>query len=551
MVATRKSNVTRSGSKAKGGRRATFEDMDALLAQATARRKSTGSVAVPKSASKSASKAKVTIAASAKKKADARKAKGPSAKKTPARKPRGSSKSPGSAASSAKKTKAKKAADADASASAKKDKRAEEAARAKKWADDRKAKKKAATPAEKPSANKSSAKKASASKKRTKEQAKGTSPKKAKSAKKSTKKSAKKSAPAPAPAVAVAPQPVPVYQQNLAQQRAADRATIQAWSAVAAQAQQQQSRTPVYTQQSPAAVYAQQQAAALPYGGYGWAGGYYRGRPSAGAPPPVASPQAYQSPPALPNVSSPAAAAKPMTPATTPSNPAEVERILRQVLGGKTPIGKHITRSGKILKMTPAAIRQREKTAHEKLSKPKTPVAKSSGAKAATSSTKASAVKKTSSAKKGSVASAQKGGVTTASIAAEAAAIAASTGTVRVKSEPGLAETKDFMSSSVFAVIMGLVACAVGYANFGKDMIAAPGVEQNISNDKAFVAIFSGVALYSAHGADKIGETRAKMALPLILGCTFGLLCFLGGTAGVVGILSGGNAESADAGYGL
>ena len=551
MVATRKSNVTRSGSKAKGGRRATFEDMDALLAQATARRKSTGSVAVPKSASKSASKAKVTIAASAKKKADARKAKGPSAKKTPARKPRGSSKSPGSAASSAKKTKAKKAADAKASASAKKDKRAEEAARAKKWADDRKAKKKAATPAEKPAANKSSAKKASASKKRTKEQAKGTSPKKAKSAKKSTKKSAKKSAPAPAPAAAVAPQPVPVYQQNLAQQRAADRATIQAWSAVAAQAQQQQSRTPVYTQQSPAAVYAQQQAAALPYGGYGWAGGYYRGRPSAGAPPPVASPQAYQSPPALPNVSSPAAAAKPMTPATTPSNPAEVERILRQVLGGKTPIGKHITRSGKILKMTPAAIRQREKTAHEKLSKPKTPVAKSSGAKAATSSTKASAVKKTSSAKKGSVASAQKGGVTTASIAAEAAAIAASTGTVRVKSEPGLAETKDFMSSSVFAVIMGLVACAVGYANFGKDMIAATGVEQNISNDKAFVAIFSGVALYSAHGADKIGETRAKMALPLILGCTFGLLCFLGGTAGVVGILSGGNAESADAGYGL
>ena len=549
MVATRKSNVTRSGSKAKGGRRATFEDMDALLAQATARRKSTGSVAVPKSASKSASKAKVTIAASAKKKADARKAKGPSAKKTPARKPRGSSKSPGSAASSAKKTKAKKAADAKASASAKKDKRAEEAARAKKWADDRKAKKKAATPAEKPAANKSSAKKASASKKRTKEQAKGTSPKKAKSAKKSTKKSAKKSA--PAPAVAVAPQPVPVYQQNLAQQRAADRATIQAWSAVAAQAQQQQSRPPVYTQQSPAAVYAQQQAAALPYGGYGWAGGYYRGRPSAGAPPPVASPQAYQSPPALPNVSSPAAAAKPMTPATTPSNPAEVERILRQVLGGKTPIGKHITRSGKILKMTPAAIRQREKTAHEKLSKPKTPVAKSSGAKAATSSTKASAVKKTSSAKKGSVASAQKGGVTTASIAAEAAAIAASTGTVRVKSEPGLAETKDFMSSSVFAVIMGLVACAVGYANFGKDMIAATGVEQNISNDKAFVAIFSGVALYSAHGADKIGETRAKMALPLILGCTFGLLCFLGGTAGVVGILSGGNAESADAGYGL
>jgi hypothetical protein len=543
MVATRKSNVTRSGSKAKGGRRATFEDMDALLAQATARRKSTGSVAVPKSASKSASKAKVTIAASAKKKADARKAKGPSAKKTPARKPRGSSKSPGSAASSAKKTKAKKAADAKASASAKKDKRAEEAARAKKWADDRKAKKKAATPAEKPAANKSSAKKASASKKRTKEQAKGTSPKKA--------KSAKKSAPAPAPAAAVAPQPVPVYQQNLAQQRAADRATIQAWSAVAAQAQQQQSRTPVYTQQSPAAVYAQQQAAALPYGGYGWAGGYYRGRPSAGAPPPVASPQAYQSPPALPNVSSPAAAAKPMTPATTPSNPAEVERILRQVLGGKTPIGKHITRSGKILKMTPAAIRQREKTAHEKLSKPKTPVAKSSGAKAATSSTKASAVKKTSSAKKGSVASAQKGGVTTASIAAEAAAIAASTGTVRVKSEPGLAETKDFMSSSVFAVIMGLVACAVGYANFGKDMIAATGVEQNISNDKAFVAIFSGVALYSAHGADKIGETRAKMALPLILGCTFGLLCFLGGTAGVVGILSGGNAESADAGYGL
>ena len=538
MVATRKSNVTRSGSKAKGGRRATFEDMDALLAQATARRKSTGSVAVPKSASKSASKAKVTIAASAKKKADARKAKGPSAKKTPARKPRGSSKSPGSAASSAKKTKAKKAADADASASAKKDKRAEEAARAKKWADDRKAKKKAATPAEKPSANKSSAKKASASKKRTKEQAKGTSPKKAKSAKKSTKKSAKKSA--PAPAAAVAPQPLPVYQQNLAQQRAADRATIQAWSAVAAQAQQQQqSRTPVYTQQSPAAVYAQQQAAALPYGGYGWAGGYYRGRPSAGAPPPVASPQAYQSPPALPNVSSPAAAAKPMTPATTPSNPAEVERILRQVLGGKTPIGKHITRTGKILKMTPAAIRQREKTAHEKLSKPKTPVAK------------ASAVKKTSSAKKGSVASAQKGGVTTASIAAEAAAIAASTGTVRVKSEPGLAETKDFMSSSVFAVIMGLVACAVGYANFGKDMIAATGVEQNISNDKAFVAIFSGVALYSAHGADKIGETRAKMALPLILGCTFGLLCFLGGTAGVVGILSGGNAESADAGYGL
>ena len=534
MVATRKSNVTRSGSKAKGGRRATFEDMDALLAQATARRKSTGSVAVPKSASKSASKAKVTIAASAKKKADARKAKGPSAKKTPARKPRGSSKSPGSAASSAKKTKAKKAADADASASAKKDKRAEEAARAKKWADDRKAKKKAATPAEKPAANKSSAKKASASKKRTKEQAKGTSPKKAKSAKKSAKKSA------PAPAAAVAPQPLPVYQQNLAQQRAADRATIQAWSAVAAQAQQQQqSRTPVYTQQSPAAVYAQQQAAALPYGGYGWAGGYYRGRPSAGAPPPVASPQAYQSPPALPNVSSPAAAAKPMTPATTPSNPAEVERILRQVLGGKTPIGKHITRTGKILKMTPAAIRQREKTAHEKLSKPKTPVAK------------ASAVKKTSSAKKGSVASAQKGGVTTASIAAEAAAIAASTGTVRVKSEPGLAETKDFMSSSVFAVIMGLVACAVGYANFGKDMIAATGVEQNISNDKAFVAIFSGVALYSAHGADKIGETRAKMALPLILGCTFGLLCFLGGTAGVVGILSGGNAESADAGYGL
>jgi hypothetical protein len=187
-----------------------------------------------------------------------------------------------------------------------------------------------------------------------------------------------------------------------------------------------------------------------------------------------------------------------------------------------------MTRAGKVLKMTPSAIRGREKNAYNRLVKegkipgvtsppPRTPAASAAKKKAATTS----------------------------------AAAAAPAASVRVKAEDGAAarvgvvgKTKAFFGrlfSSLklyFFPLMFLINTYLGYTMWGRGLADKYGdVGHNILLDTLVVIVAIAATLYVIGLSVQTGAKKTVLAVPSLLGAVLMLFCWVGGTAGLLPIV--------------
>ena len=316
------------------------------------------------------------------------------------------------------------------------------------------------------------------------------------------------------------------YQSALENQRAADRAAIAEWSRAVEEAKRNAAAigsavaasgsapapAPGATQQAAylAALQqqrAQQAAGALPPGGVGWAAGAYN-QPTATTPARLA-------------------AGAPRTPGANIAYPPEVAAQLANVLGNKTPLARHMTRAGKVLKMTPSAIRGREKNAYNRLVKE----GKIPGVTSPTPRTTPAA------------AGAKKKAATSTAAAAPAAS-------VRVKAEEGatarvgvVGKTKAFFGrlfSSLklyFFPLMFLINTYLGYTMWGLGLDENYGdVGHNILLDALVVIVLIAATLYIIGLSVQTGAKKTVLAVPSLLGAVLMLFCWVGGTAGLLPI---------------